>query len=328
MNAQPRAVPGATRRAQPATRGRPTPEAAAGPRLARTLAAQVSADDEYEPTDGNALLEADEDISEGWPDGWEGDEVDAATPYGDDPPLTSDHFTRQRPAVSFFGDSSSARGLKFEVEPPNPWLDDLVAGRTPWIENALNERRRRLHDLARTLRYQQGEALTAPNPREAYLRLNSMSKRRLDDEMQLPHSGGWSSRNRAVLVACPWGTVPLDFFSWGLAGERVDVYEALLTLVIGENTQGGNSAIARRVLQEVAGDDHLEDTIRKLVPVAKGLVTPEVAFHIATLRRSCLTWSDDALESNPSVAEVLKGRGKELARFAVAGWKKGYEWTL
>ena len=254
--------------------------------------------------------------------------MDAATPYGDDPPVASGRLTRRRPAVSFFGDSSSSRSLKFEVEPPNPWLENLVADGTPWIENALDERRHRLFDLARALRDQQGEALTAPNPREAYLRLNSMSKRRLDDEMQLSESAGWSSRNRAVLVACPWGTVPLDFFSWGLAGQRAGVYEALLTLVLGQNPQGNDSAIARRVLQEVPGTDHLKDTIRKLVPVAKGLATPRVAFHIATLRRSCLTWSDNALESNPSVSDVLKGRGKELARFAVAGWKEGYEWIL
>jgi len=326
MNARTLTVPRGSPRAQPTAGSTPTPEAAAGPRLARTIVAQ--AEDDYELRADEALSEFDEDIDEGWPEGWEGDEIDAASPYGDDPLRSANHFATPRPAVRFFGDSSSARSLNFEVEPPVPWLERLAAGRTPWIEDALNERRRRLESLALALRVLQGDALIAPDPRNAYRCLSAMSKSDLDAEMRLPKSGGWSSRNRAVLVACRWGTVPLDFFTWGLTGERAEIYETLLNLVIVQNDTDADSAIARRVLERVSGADYMQDSIRKLVPVARGLATPEVAFHIAMLRRSCLTWSGDALDCNPSVATVLKGRGKEMARFAVAGWERGYEWIL
>lgn len=326
INVRPVASPGATSRAQPTVRGQTAPEAAAGPRLARTIVAQV--EDDYEPRADDAVSEWDDDIGEGWPDGWEGGEVDAAALSDDDSPRTAYHCASPRPALTFFGDSSSSRTLSFEIDPPVSWLERLVDERTPWIEAALNERRHRLHRLALALRVLQGDALIAPDRRAAYLRLSTMSKRWLDDEMRLPDSSGWTSRNRSVLVACPWGTVPLDFFTWGLTSERADIFESLLNLVIGEGVRDSDSSIARRVLQEVPRANPMRGSIRKLVPVAKGLATPEVAYHIAMLRRSCLTWSGDALDYNPSVAAILKGRGKELARFAVAGWERGYQWIL
>ncbi|MDE0235885.1 MAG: hypothetical protein OXN95_01510, partial [bacterium] len=131
MNPRTLASSSAAPRAQPDSRGQPTPESSATYRLARTLVAQAHADHEYESETYDADFEFDEDFSEGWPDSWEDTESDPASPYGDVPPQGTFPFAPPQPVLTFFGDSSSARSLKFEIEPPIPWLERLAEDWSP-----------------------------------------------------------------------------------------------------------------------------------------------------------------------------------------------------
>jgi len=259
-------------------------------------------DDDHEP-----------DIGDGWPDGWEDSEPDPAHPI-DDADGAVRAPRRRRPAIEFFKRADG--GLEHRVALGHPSArSGALKGESSWLEEWRDR-------LARVLIYSQPAAIGARTPREAYLCLTRMRQNYI--AIQADVSEEWLSRHRADLISCPWGTVPLQFFTWGIEQSKAEHFQRLLDSVL-DDPDASNSRLSR----DAAGDESL----RKLVPLARVLHDP--GFRVARLRRNSCLWHDDAVAGSASdsegdqdtrLREALKDRGMELYRFAIAGWKpKGGE---
>ena len=318
---------------------------------ARVAIAQVSAspestspgyEDHHEP-----------DISDGFPDGWEGDEPDPARPIDDEIDDATPANQARRPIIEFFTDARGELGYR-------------VAARHPAVQAQLGQfgsetsfREWRHDRLAQLLIDTQPEAIAANGPHQAYNLLVPMTQTAIADRVtrsEKPGASTWISRNRDELIGCPWGTVPLDFFTWGIEEQKAKEYQQLLDIVHSDHTGASAASLARAALGNDV-DPSTVERLRKLVPLASEL--HQQGFRVEALRRSCVRWHDAAVkpyvpagaaggeaDRRPGTANgaqnddddanderlhrLLRGRGTELYRFAIAGWEPegGDRWFL
>lgn len=316
--ARPSSVPEANPQARKARMVRVT--------AARYAVAQLSAmpestsvdyDDDHEP-----------DVSDGWPDGWEDPEPDPAHPIEN----TDDdgHAPRgRRPVIELFIDARG--GLGHRVAPRHP------ASLFGPLADELSELEDWQDALAQELISCQEKSIRANAPHEAYHRLDLWTQRDIANRVGR-FNADWLSRHRADLIRCPWGTVPLQFFTWGIAQDRLKQYQRLLDLVLARDTPHDRAtalALAGKIAHDSGDDDEREtavERLRKLVPLARELRGQR--FRLAKLRRNCAAWHDAAIrlaagegsteqdkERVEKLNARLRARGMEFWRFAVAGWE-------
>ena len=341
------AGPGAEGRAEGRSVRVPMPAALA----ARIAIAQLAASPESTRTDYKDDHEI--DVSDGFPDGWEDDEPDPAHPIDDTIDVATPISRTRRPVIEFFKDAHGELG--YRVAPRHP----AVQGQLGQFGSETSFREWRHDKLAQLLIDRQPEAITAESPRQAYSLLVPMTQATIADEVTRTEKRGastWISRNRDERVTCPWGTVPLEFFTWGIEEHKAKEYQQLLDVVHSDRTDASATSLARASLGE-DGDPGAVERLRKLVTLAREL--HQQRFRVQRLRQSCIGWHDASIrphvparaadgttgrghDNTPGslddgaavlderLSRLLRGRGNELYRFAIAGWEPegGNLWFL
>ena len=294
-------------------------------------------EDDYEP-----------DMSDGFADGWEGDESDPSSPIDDDQEAPVSFLGRSRPVVEFFKDAQRELAWRVAARPSSTQAQSSQLGSQPQLFGS------RLERLAAFLIENQAPAIAATGPSEAYRLLRPMTQEytagRVTPENR---SDSWVSKGRDQLILCPWGTVPLQFFAWGITHDKVRVYQSLLDLLyerfVSHRPAKFNQSEYARLAVTMASQEkediavHVSDgSVRKLVPIAWELVSRQ-RFRLAALRGSWESWHDDAIlpDANRDDApelhqldnplnDLFKDRGVEMYRFAIAGWQPaaGDKWFL
>ncbi|MCY3785957.1 MAG: hypothetical protein OXG47_04420 [bacterium] len=315
-------------------------------RLARVLVSTIASPTAHEIQHLDSDEPLDDDPLDMVPDGWEDEEPDAPTAFDEASPTASGRTAPPTAVLEFFVRPGPLSDVAVEVNAPLPQEHHLGVAGLPLVQAEWLERRRHLEAVGVCILNRQLPAIQSTDPRHAYRSLRPMTNADLNESAGTRGSG-WASRNRTAPVACPWGLVRLEFFTWGIGPGRVAVYEALLNAVLIDGAAGGDTAIARDARDqaiaalETSSDSALRqstlseqartqlpalDSVRKLVSVARSLGAPQTSAYIATLRRDSLFWSDDLIGANAMLASSLSDRGLQLARFAVAGWEGGKQW--
>ena len=270
-------------------------------------------DDDHEP-----------DMSDGWPDGWEDQEPDPERPIDDEAGASVPVSRKRQPIISYHRTASGGLGYRVAARHPDVQAQSNLFG----AEAALRESRHQ--KLAEFLLVEQWDAIAARGPRDAYRSLIPLAQNVIAYTVT-PEEGGssWVSRSRDEVVECPWGTVPLDFFTWGIERSKADEYQKLLDAARLAPSDASPRSVARSALRDGATDKEV-DRLRKLVPLALELWHQRR--RLAELRqcRSCRRWHNDGIRVTPGpegaendrrLARLLEKRGGNLYRFAIAGWE-------
>lgn len=207
---------------------KPTPESKARdftkPMTKSHALHEIIEDVEAEP-DNDVHPSGDDDdaklpISDHWPDGWEDAEYDPVEPtsdWEDDPSAAM--FGRRRPSIYFFRTTTGE--LDYRLTHRSTWVQmnmSHLADRDPKNKFQLSpvlRREQRLHLLAEYLIENQSAAISAPESREAYRRMEYTTIKQVKDKIRSLYNerdSSWVSRYNSELIVCPWGTVPFHFF--------------------------------------------------------------------------------------------------------------------
>jgi hypothetical protein len=169
-------------------------------------------------------------------------------------------------------------------------------------------------------------AIVARDQAGAFSALRPMTQRALARRAALGESA--ISRRRRIIVECPWGLTPLEFFFWKKGSTVFDVPDIrALARVLLEEPDVSDSAASRRVAELARGipkdATRLADALRHQVPVLRVLLAQLTQVNAMA---SSLPFVDlDELEATlGSAVESTHGghlaaRGKTLVRLGLAG---------
>ncbi len=241
------------------------------------------------------------------PEGWEDNELDPDGDWDIDDDVAPSFDGRWRLAVTATASGDVEVGLATPASPnasANPALQN-------WIDY--------LEAIGTVLAREQSAAILAPRASEAFTKLRQLPQAELQNailgvlgrgEEKTTPDGSQLSRARRALVACRWGTVPLEFFWWTARSkislaDRIGASQRLLEAVAANPDASDNR------LKVLVGSG---DWIRKEVPVARDLLDRWP--FVLRLRHTPESWSQDTLDR---MVPRAPGRGEMLVRLAVVG---------
>jgi len=219
------------------------------------------------------------------------EEVDANASRDPDDPNDSDDLpgtpSFRRSADIVFERPASRRaprlpvGTRVAPRRTNSRLDVRIRSADPshFIEAAdvmgADQYEARLESVAAVLLERQEAAILAPSLAQAFFALQPLTQAELGHAASTVDAP-WLSKRNGLLVHCPWGTMPLEFFWWRKPEMADAVLRAIhrLPRVLQQTPGCGDSEAARLALAEIPfGDDRgYRDSVRKLVGAVRAVL--------------------------------------------------------
>lgn len=344
-SAAPAAAPAAAPTAKPEASPRTRPRNIAGHRRRALAASFLDLDPDSDDDNGDEPEEEDDfgDLWDGNPDDDAARDPDDIGDL-DDPDDDAPAIAARRPAIVFtFATTPRAPALRTArivragwPAGPRARVAAAPLGRLRALlgddASEIVDRRRRLADA---LLATQPDALMAPSRLAAFDALVPLTQQQLADAAFADIAGlkeqsraSELSRERNLLVGCPWGIAPLHFFCWKghriHEGDRIRLLNELRPLVVEVRADPTRTysaigrATAQRVLEHSSPDERqlflLADKLRHWVPPVRNLLESSELVEAVASRFPDIT---------PVQARQVLGltgeRGEALAVLVLAG---------